>query len=94
MEQSSSPTTSENTLASEQVQIISQLLDKLIISAHANSDIRIILDQEKDVFVDIIQDLYGLSQRRNEKLYQLLQLVGKKILVVKRNKNSLYNTTI
>ena len=79
----SSPRKNEIILASEQVQIISQLLDKLFIAAHANNDISIILNQEKNVFVDTIQDLYGLSQRRNEKLYQLLQLIGKKIVVVK-----------
>ena len=86
----SSPRKNEIILASEQVQIISQLLDKLFIAAHANNDINIILNQEKNIFVDTIQDLYGLSQRRNEKLYQLLQLIGKKIVVVKRNKNALY----
>lgn len=77
----------EIVLASEQVQVISQIVDKLFISAHTNNDIGIILNQEQNVFADIIQDLHGLSQRRDEKLYQLMLLVGKKNYSSKKKQN-------
>ena len=76
----------EYSLSSEQVQKLLQILNNLLVSAQANNDIRIILEQESDAFVDIIQDFYALEQRRNEKLRQLLETLGKKIVLIKLKK--------
>ena len=82
----------EYALSSEQVQKLLQVLNNLFVSAQANKDIRIILEQESDAFVDIVQDFHALEQRRNEKLRQLLEILGKKIVLMKLKKQDLYDS--